>query len=637
MRRALLAAAAGATVLVAVAPARANGRFPFSDQFVFSPNDPNLIVLRTTYGILPSHDNGATWGFVCEDALGLGPVSVEDPSIGLTENNSLIAGVSVGLNVSPDVGCNWSCQGGPLQGQAIVDVAVRPDAPSGAVALTRSYLPSDAGDYNIYAQTFQTTDNGATWSALGTPLPPQVLVATIDVTKTDPDRIYVSGVRGGGSKKTASLFVSKDKGATWTENVLPAAYFDPENEDSIYIGAVDPTNADRLYIRSAGLVTGGESRLTVVDLAADGTPTFTTAHLFEVEAGKGLTGEMLGLALSPDGSKIYIGSDEEGLWMASTSDMKFQKKSSIIVQCLATRGNELWACSAAVSGFIAGVSTDDGATFTAKLPLVGTLTGPIACDPNPQGAACNTDANSSPVRRRVRGILRHQQLQRAHRRLGREGPSGEQVVVVRCRPGRWRRGGHARGRVCPCWNRAPAKERQAMKGVWLSFVLLGASAGGAILPLGCSSTGSDAPRPTFTAEQLRDPTQCKSCHATHYADWSRSMHAYASEDPVFLAMNARGQRETGGKLGTFCVQCHAPVAVNDKKTTDGLEPRPASGLGEGRHLLLLPQHRLGRPESRECRRGPGQRPRDPRRDQRRAGQHGPRVGVFGAARRSATR
>jgi hypothetical protein len=48
------------------------------------------------------------------------------------------------------------------------------------------------------------------------------------------------------------------------------------------------------------------------------------------------------------------------------------------------------------------------------------------------------------------------------------------------------------------------------------------------------------------------------------------MHAYASDDPVFLAMNARGQRETDGGLGTFCVNCHAPMAVRDGLTTDGL-------------------------------------------------------------------
>ena len=39
------------------------------------------------------------------------------------------------------------------------------------------------------------------------------------------------------------------------------------------------------------------------------------------------------------------------------------------------------------------------------------------------------------------------------------------------------------------------------------------------------------------------------------------MHAYASDDPVFVAMNNRGQRDTAGLLGTFCVQCHAPMAV----------------------------------------------------------------------------
>jgi len=37
------------------------------------------------------------------------------------------------------------------------------------------------------------------------------------------------------------------------------------------------------------------------------------------------------------------------------------------------------------------------------------------------------------------------------------------------------------------------------------------------------------------------------------------MHAYAADDPVFVAMNRRGQREA--QLGSFCVQCHAPMAV----------------------------------------------------------------------------
>jgi hypothetical protein len=48
------------------------------------------------------------------------------------------------------------------------------------------------------------------------------------------------------------------------------------------------------------------------------------------------------------------------------------------------------------------------------------------------------------------------------------------------------------------------------------------------------------------------------------------MHAKAADDPVFIAMNKRGQRETDHKLGTFCVKCHAPMAVRDGMTKDGL-------------------------------------------------------------------
>jgi Sortilin, neurotensin receptor 3, len=389
------ALAAGA-ILVHAVPALANGRFPQSNQIVFSPTNPDLILLRTTYGILPTYDHGATWQFLCEDAIGLGPNAIADPLLGLTHNNSLLAGVSLGLNVSPDTGCNWKCIEGPLAGQPIADLAVQPDSPSSAVAITRSYFAADSGQDETYSQIYGTEDDGMRWTSLGTPIDPTVLVETVDVAKTDRSRLYVSGVRGYGTSRTASLFVSKDKGTTWTEWRLPASQFDPSAEDSLFIGAVDPTNADRLYLRSSALPTGGVSRLTVLTLAANGTPTFVSPRSFDAGmASTGLIGEMLGLAITDDGSTLYIGSVEDGLWRARTSDLAFEKVSSIEVQCLAARGNELWACSAPESGFIAGVSTDGGKTFTSKLPLIGTLSGPIACAPNPAGAACGEQNNAS--------------------------------------------------------------------------------------------------------------------------------------------------------------------------------------------------------------------------------------------------
>jgi hypothetical protein len=78
-------------------------------------------------------------------------------------------------------------------------------------------------------------------------------------------------------------------------------------------------------------------------------------------------------------------------------------------------------------------------------------------------------------------------------------------------------------------------------------------------------------------EELQDPKSCQECHPDHYEQWSGSMHAYASVDPVFRAMEAQGQRETNGELGDFCVKCHAPAgvalgAVETGDDIDGADP-----------------------------------------------------------------
>jgi hypothetical protein len=102
-----------------------------------------------------------------------------------------------------------------------------------------------------------------------------------------------------------------------------------------------------------------------------------------------------------------------------------------------------------------------------------------------------------------------------------------------------------------------------------------------VLPCLLALAGSGCEDDKLSREAMLDPQTCKQCHAGHYEQWSGSMHAYAGDDPVFLAMNARGQRETGGELGDFCVSCHAPIAVREGATTDGL------------NLPELPQHLKG--------------------------------------------
>ncbi|MES1172499.1 MAG: multiheme c-type cytochrome [Bacteroidota bacterium] len=96
-----------------------------------------------------------------------------------------------------------------------------------------------------------------------------------------------------------------------------------------------------------------------------------------------------------------------------------------------------------------------------------------------------------------------------------------------------------------------------------------AAAAAAMAVLAGTAGCGDAPK-LLTRAELMDPAACKDCHPQQFSDWSGSMHAYAAEDPLFLAMNQRGQRETNGALGDFCVKCHAPVALAEGLTTDGL-------------------------------------------------------------------
>ncbi|HXX67950.1 MAG TPA: multiheme c-type cytochrome [Polyangiaceae bacterium] len=100
--------------------------------------------------------------------------------------------------------------------------------------------------------------------------------------------------------------------------------------------------------------------------------------------------------------------------------------------------------------------------------------------------------------------------------------------------------------------------------------MIAATVGAASTACGPHATEVADASTTLSRETLMDPATCGGCHPAQYQAWQQSMHALASDDPVFVAMNARGQRDTGGRLGTFCATCHAPMAVGDSVTTDGL-------------------------------------------------------------------
>jgi hypothetical protein len=363
-----VAVAIGAAALAWPSAAHANGRFPESSAIFFAPSDPNVVLLRTTFGLISSADRGKTWDWVCEQSVGL--AGVEDPMYAVTPDGTMMSSTFQGLSVSRDKACNWSFVGGALDSLVFIDLASRPSTPGDVVAFSSSYAGQDDAATIFFKSTlFETTDQGKTFNALPATISQELLGETVDVTPSDPDRIYVSAVRDPDVNTTAWLLTSTDHGKTFVEHQIPLV----QTEHAAFIAAVDPINADRLYVRTSNAV-DQPSRLLVSD---DAGKTFRTVFTAK--------GPLLGFALSNDGQKVYVGGPADGLQAASTTDFAFTKKSSVEVQCLKLADDGLWTCSSEKSGFVVGLTKDEGATFEAKMHFCD-IRGPLTC---PAGTSTN--------------------------------------------------------------------------------------------------------------------------------------------------------------------------------------------------------------------------------------------------------
>ncbi len=356
-----------AAIVANTGTARANGRFPESNQIAFTEHDPNLVLLRVTFGLLISHDRGKTFQWVCEQSIGYS--GVEDPMYTVTPSNAIIGTTYQGLSISRDNACGWTFAGGELDQQVFIDLTTNPHDAKNVFVFASSYdRQDDAGQILFSSKIWETKDEGQTFTQVGPPIDPTLIGYTIDLTKTDANRLYATAVRDPATAPKGVLLVSTDLGKTWKEEAVPLL----ENERQLYIAAVDPNDAERVYLRTSAGV-DKPTRLILREAMDGGQPTQRTVYT--------ATAALLGFALTPDGSKVYVGGPKDGIKVASTQDFVFQKKSDIEVQCLALSDQGLWACSTERVGFIAGLSTDEGATFEPRVRFCD-IGGPLtSCGP----------------------------------------------------------------------------------------------------------------------------------------------------------------------------------------------------------------------------------------------------------------
>lgn len=376
-------------VLLLEGVALANGRFPASSAVIFDPHDAKTMYVRVTFGLLATRDGGASWRWICESAIGFS--GIEDPTYVVTPKGTLVAATYSGVAVSRDRGCTFGFAGGagptaaerekrhrrmggghhgPGKPRVLSDLTMRPDGEIVGVMSVFSKVKGTGTSYDN--RLVVSKDDAETFEDLGGEIDASLLIESVEIADTDPDRIYITALRGEGDARRAVFLTSSNKGLSWSEIDLGLV----KGETGAFIARVDPKNRDRVYVRTNGLV-DAPSRLLVTD---DGGRSWTKIHDAKTP--------LLGFALSNDGSRVFVGSGD-GVASASIGKdiapgIAFRKGMAADIRCLGVDGaGVLWACSSERTGFFVGSSkqgsgAEPGDAFDARLHLLD-LKGPLEC------------------------------------------------------------------------------------------------------------------------------------------------------------------------------------------------------------------------------------------------------------------
>jgi hypothetical protein len=168
-------------VLGATHDAAANGRPPAASTIHFRQGHETDIVIGLTFGLVASHDGGATWQWMCEKAVGYG--GMYDPDYSYSQSGALFATTFDGFKVSRD-GCIFAAT--PPGTTFVSQAELGPDH-----ALYYTAADSMTHDSRIY----KSTDDGMTFPQSANPGMDGDWWQTLIVAPSDANRVYLSGYR----------------------------------------------------------------------------------------------------------------------------------------------------------------------------------------------------------------------------------------------------------------------------------------------------------------------------------------------------------------------------------------------------------------------------------------------------------
>ncbi|MBM7116082.1 hypothetical protein I3V78_21235 [Archangium primigenium] len=316
----------------------AHGGFAETHSFTPRRGHPEQQWMGFTQGALVSRDSGASWRWVCAEAMGYGGWMPE--RFVWRADGMLLAATGTALISSRDEGCTWSTASD--FGEAwVTGLAAHPT--DDAVLYLSTGRPGTTNALH------RSEDGGRTWRP--TALRREAVFSDVRVAPSAPRRLYVSGAVG----YAPYVFRSDDAGETWRE--WPLAL---EGAYDAKLLAVSPVRPDVLWVRVSLLGPAGMPRHVVLR-SDDGGQTF-------------------GSVLDPDDLLVNMEVSEDGrtAWVATYNHVYRGGEGGAFTRLALPAGN---ACVAHVAGALYACgstwandwelarSADEGTTWTPLLSL----------------------------------------------------------------------------------------------------------------------------------------------------------------------------------------------------------------------------------------------------------------------------
>ena len=359
--------------------AEANGRPPGTSTITFQPGRESTVYAGMSFGLLISKDNGATWSWMCEDALPYG--GMYDPDYALLDSGTVFATTFDGLKENRD-GCVYGPTVLAPPGPDLKFFSTITRGPDNALYVASS----DPTDSKIY----KSTDEGVTFPTSSNPGVLGEWYLTLEVAPSDATRLYLTSFRfvqgPNGTEKRFFLYKSTDGAMTWTS--LPVTDFTLKSNSQLEIVGIAKTNADLVYAR---VVLEDNAMSDAIYKSTNGGANWT--RIYGMPASLAFVVRANGhLVVATKATGSFLSTDQGSTWSPLTGAPH--------INCLAeNRAGEVWACTQNYGA--AGVPKDgygimkstDLVTWSPLLRYED-ITAPVACaETTLQYQKCDRPAN----------------------------------------------------------------------------------------------------------------------------------------------------------------------------------------------------------------------------------------------------